>query len=57
MSVYKCIFFRHAGLDPASRHRPDESRELYIDLNDWIPVFTGNPGFRSLRLETEPSPE
>jgi len=44
-------FFRHAGLDPASRRRPDEPRirsgaGVGNHLKNWVPVFTGNPGFR-----------
>ncbi len=40
-------FFRHAGRDPASRHRPDESREPSQRLGPgfhrepWIPAFAG----------------
>jgi len=36
--------FRHAGPDPASRRRPDESREPYLKLDPgfhrdpWIPA-------------------
>jgi hypothetical protein len=39
--------FRHAGLDPASRRRPDESREPSQRLDPgfhrepWIPAFAG----------------
>ena len=39
--------FRHAGLDPASRRRPDESREPSQTLGPgfhrepWIPAFAG----------------
>ena len=44
-------FFRHAGLDPASRHRPDESREPSQGLGPgfhrepWIPAFAGMTTF------------
>ena len=40
-------FFRHAGLDPVSRRRPDESREPSQRLGPgfhrepWIPAFAG----------------
>jgi hypothetical protein len=39
--------FRHAGLDPASRRRPDESQEPCQRLGPgfhrepWIPAFAG----------------
>jgi hypothetical protein len=52
-------FFRHAGPEEpapysdtgASRRRPDEPRigsgaGVGNHLKDWVPVFTGNPGFR-----------
>ena len=44
-------FFRHAGLDPASRRRPDESREPSQRLGPgfhrepWIPAFAGMTTF------------
>ncbi len=43
--------FRHAGLDPASRRRPDESREPSQRLGPgfhrepWIPAFAGMTTF------------
>ncbi len=43
--------FRHAGRDPASRRRPDESREPYQRLGPgfhrepWIPAFAGMTTF------------
>ena len=39
--------FRHAGLDPASRHCPDQSREPFQRMDPgfhrepWIPAFAG----------------
>jgi len=44
-------FFRHAGPDPASRRRPDESREPSQRLGPgfhrepWIPAFAGKTSF------------
>jgi len=40
-------FFRHAGLDPASRLRPDVIRDPFLRLDPgfhrepWIPAFAG----------------
>jgi hypothetical protein len=44
-------FFRHAGLEePAPyliRGHPDVvPTKVGNHLKDWVPVFTGNPGFR-----------
>jgi len=47
--------FRHAPIK--SGHPDVVPTEVGNHVKDWIPVFTGNPGFRSLRLETELSPE
>ena len=47
LNVYINSHFRHAGRDPASRRRPDESREPAQRLDPgfhrepWIPAFAG----------------
>ena len=53
---------RHAGPDPASRRRPDESREPSHMPNPgfhgepWIPAFAGMMGFlESISLWTDPN--
>jgi hypothetical protein len=54
--------FRHAGPDPGSRHRPDESREPCQRLGPgfhrepWIPAFAGMTTFlQTMDLWTDPN--
>jgi len=53
-------FFRHAGRDPASRRRPDKSREPSPRLDPgfhrepWIPAFAGMTTFgKTVSLYTD----
>jgi hypothetical protein len=58
-------FFRHAGLEePAPYlirgHPGVVPTKVGNHLKDWVPVFTGNPGFRllaALARERSGSPE
>ena len=52
--TWRCSWTCHAGLDPASRRRPDESREPSQKLGPgfhrepWIPASAGKTAYRTI---------